>query len=192
MRITSGLWKGYPLQYPTDRRLRPTQEKVRSGIFNSLQSQLEGARVLDLFCGTGSVAYEALSRGAGFVTLVDLELRYAALNRDDSIVRTPEELKDEMRSKIQLVRSSVRDFLKHPRSEFDMVFMDPPWDRPKLYPETLGQLVESGILRPAVLLVCEHPRRIKLTIPPELELVQVYSYSDTIVTVMRDASNLSR
>ncbi len=191
MRITSGKWKGYPLRYPTDLSFRPTQEKVRSAIYDRFQADVQGADMLDLFCGTGANAYEALSRGAQSVTLVDIDLRYAATNRDEILGRLSEDDRSVVGQTIHLVRSSVDKFLKAPRASYDLVMIDPPWDKPKWYAITLGMIAGSGILRPSGYLIVEYPRRIKLAVPSGLELVKTVSYSNTIVSVIQHASHLS-
>lgn len=74
-RITGGAWRGRRLSTPPDRLLRPTRAVVREALFNILGDRVAGARLVDLFCGAGTVGFEALSRGAEHVTFVDREPR---------------------------------------------------------------------------------------------------------------------
>lgn len=184
MRITSGEWKGFPLSYPKDRKFRPTQEKVRSAIFNVLQSRLEGSDFLDLYCGTGAMGFEAISRGAATVTMVDVDVRFAGRNRDASVARVASETQRGYQNRITLVRASARDYLKRYRATFDVIFMDPPWDQVALYEDTFRLLSGSDILRPDGVLICEHPKRLELTLPKGLAVGDRYSYSDTVVSMI--------
>src|ERR1700755_2144959 len=80
MRVIAGELKGQQLVAPRGWKVRPTSERVREAIFSSLGPQVEGAAVLDLYCGTGALAIEALSRGAARATLVDRDTRPALGN----------------------------------------------------------------------------------------------------------------
>ena len=74
-RVTGGEWRGRLLSTPREQLLRPTRAMVREALFNILGDRIAGARVVDLFCGAGTVGFEALSRGAAHVTFVDRERR---------------------------------------------------------------------------------------------------------------------
>ncbi len=154
MRIIAGELKGQRLVAPRGWKVRPTSDRVREAVFSTL-GDIAGARVLDLYCGTGALAIEALSRGAGSATLVDRDTRPALGN--------VERLGLEERA--ELVRSDVSRWLAArsdggPASRFDLVFVDAPYrlaDRvgqeldtqlPSLLTEEGRAIVESGARGP--------------------------------------------
>ena len=184
MRVTSGEWKGFPLDFPKDRTFRPTQEKVRAAVFNILQSQIRGADFLDLYCGTGAMGFEAISRGASTVTLVDTNSRFAEKNRDASVARLLPETQDETRRRITVVSATVPDYLRQVNQSFDVIFMDPPWDQEGLYKDTFRLIAGSDILRLDGVLCCEYPKRLEFALPSGLAIGHQYAYSDTRVSMI--------
>ena len=152
MRITGGAARGRSLRAPRGSRVRPTADKVRAAIFNILQNrtEIEGRHWLDLFCGTGAVGLEALSRGAAHVVLVDGSRESCRVARENltrsgfadrgEIRRLP--LPEGLRP---LERSGLR---------FDGVFVDPPY-RQGLAQATLERLGEGILLAPGALVVVE-------------------------------------
>jgi 16S rRNA (guanine966-N2)-methyltransferase len=155
MRVIAGELGGRRLLAPRGWKVRPTSDRVREAIFSVLGAKVEGARVLDLYCGTGALAIEALSRGAGHATLVDRDTR-PALGNVESLA---------LRDRVELVRSDVARWLsgrpESPRPpRFDLVFVDAPYrlaDRvgqelnthlPHLLAEDGRAIVESGAGRP--------------------------------------------
>jgi 16S rRNA (guanine(966)-N(2))-methyltransferase RsmD len=184
MRITSGKWKGFPLDYPKDRTFRPTQEKVRSAVFNVLQYQTSGADFLDLYCGTGAMGFEAISRGASTATLVDSNVRFAEKNRESSMSRLLPEAQVDARRQVTVVRSTVPDYLRKTHLSFDVIFMDPPWDQVGLYEDTFRLIAGSDILRLDGVLCCEYPKRLEFALPSGLAIGHQYAYSDTMVSMI--------
>lgn len=122
VRIIGGRWRGTRLPVADSPGLRPTSDRARETLFNWLQPALPGARVLDLFAGSGALGLEALSRGAAEALLVE---------RDPALARA---LEDSLRRldagpAAQVVRADAVDFLGAPlHGRFDIVFMDPPFD----------------------------------------------------------------
>jgi 16S rRNA (guanine(966)-N(2))-methyltransferase RsmD len=119
MRVIAGELKGQRLVAPRGHRVRPTSDRVREAVFSALGERVVGARVLDLFCGTGALAIEALSRGAGTATLVDRDTR-AALGNIERLG---------LRERTDLVRADVSRWLESVASDgrFDLVFVDAPY-----------------------------------------------------------------
>jgi len=161
MRVIAGELKGQRLVAPRGWQVRPTSERVREAIFSVLGGRVEGANVLDLYCGTGALAIEALSRGAETATLVDRDTR-AALGNVERLG---------LGERVSLVRADVGRWLgdgEHPR--FDLVFVDAPYklaDRvgqaldihlPRLLVEGGTAVVESAARR-ALRLDSLEPRR---------------------------------
>ena len=142
MRVISGRAGGIPLKLPkTD--LRPTMDLVRGAIFSSLGGGVEGASVLDLFAGTGSIGIEALSRGAAAATLVEAD-RKACSIINENLART--------RLQARVVCNDVFRFLesKLPPESVDFVFADPPYSKKDGDRDFAGELVRSPRL-PALL-----------------------------------------
>jgi 16S rRNA (guanine966-N2)-methyltransferase len=153
MRITGGVARGRLLRAPRGLRVRPTADKVRGAIFNLLAARTEitGANWLDLFCGSGAVALEALSRGAAHVTLIDESRDSCRVARQNLERAGFAEQADVRRLSLPrglriLERSGVR---------FHGAFVDPPYRR-GLSQVTLEALAGGELLCPGALVVVEH------------------------------------
>jgi len=154
MRIISGKFQRRIIKPPSNLPVRPTTDIAKEALFNILNNHFDfdGLRVLDLFAGTGSISYEFASRGAGRVVSVDSNPRCTAF-----IGSTIQSL--ELSQNMMVVRADVFKFLATCRSEFDIVFADPPFDLSDI--ETLPNLVlERKILVSGGWLVLEHPSRL--------------------------------
>jgi len=155
MRITAGRFKGRNLTPPKDMSVRPTSDKVRQAIFNILEHRdfkfpfrLEGARVIDLFAGTGALGLEALSRGARYCLFVEDAAESRALIRQNV-----EALGLTGASKIwrrDAAKLGPLDTLQ----PFDLAFLDPPYRKDLIAPALLG-LRDGGWLTSPALLVAE-------------------------------------
>jgi 16S rRNA (guanine966-N2)-methyltransferase len=151
MRIIAGELKGQRLAAPRGWKVRPTSDRVREAIFSAL-GDIGGAQVLDLYCGTGALAIEALSRGAASAVLVDRDTRPALGNVE----------RLGLDKRVELVRSDVPRWLESQAGteRFDLVFIDAPYrlaDRvgqeldtqlPRLLAEGGKAIVESGARGP--------------------------------------------
>jgi 16S rRNA (guanine(966)-N(2))-methyltransferase RsmD len=155
MRVIAGDLKGQRLVAPRGWKVRPTSDRVREAIFSALGARVPGARVLDLYCGTGALSIEALSRGAAAAVLVDRDTRPALGN----VQRLG------LEERAELVRADVGRWLGDVSSapaagKFDLVFVDAPYrlaDRvaqdlnthlPQLLSAGGRAVVESGARRP--------------------------------------------
>lgn len=118
MRIIAGAAKSLPIQVPRG-EVRPTQDRVREALFNILGSVIRGARVLDLFCGSGSVGIEALSRGATSARMVD-----ASRN---SVNMAKKNLERSGLSGGSVVLSDCLQFVRRDFAQYDIIFADPPY-----------------------------------------------------------------
>jgi 16S rRNA (guanine(966)-N(2))-methyltransferase RsmD len=149
VRIIAGTLKGRRLDAPTWPGLRPTSDKLRETLFNVLQGRLAGARVLDAFAGTGAVGVEAVSRGAAHVTFVEQDPRARALIAAN-LARCG------VSGGYTIERGSVEDVLGRLEPDYDVVFLDPPYDEADLGPAaTLG----VGCLAADGMCVLEHAAR---------------------------------
>lgn len=131
MRIISGKYRGRRLVSPADDRVRPTTDRIKETVFNILQWKVADARVLDLFCGSGALGIECLSRGAKEVVFADRSA--------DSVALTKTNLKG-MEGNYRVVAADFMGVLRSGRSKYDIVFIDPP------YKSGLGVLAVDGVL----------------------------------------------
>lgn len=156
MRIIAGQLKGRTLKPPAWTGLRPTSDRLRETLFNVLAPRLPGSRFLDVFAGTGAVGIEALSRGARAVTFVEADRRAQALI-DENLRRCG------VSEGCAIIRAAAPQALERlvgsPGFEpFDLVFLDPPYDRPPA--DILTEIAAlDGLVRPDGLVVMEHARR---------------------------------
>lgn len=156
MRIIAGTNRGRTLKAPKWDGLRPTSDKLRETLFNILQTRVGGARVLDVFAGSGAVALEALSRGAASATCVDSDRRAAGLIAENAAL-----CRDQDRCVI--IRDVVeRALLKPlPGGPFDIVVLDPPYD----YAHLDAAVANAATQRAADgIVILEHASRV---IPPQ-------------------------
>ena len=156
LRVASGKEKGRKLR--SLKSLRPTEEQVRTALFNSLAIKLEGARFLDLFAGTGVVGIEALSRGAREAWFVDRARKCIELIKENL-----RECHFEEKGKVFLTdaRKAVSLFSKK-GERFDIIFLDPPYKRVDLLVETLQLIGEEEILAEGGICVAQHLSNILL------------------------------
>lgn len=171
MRIISGKWRGRSLFFPKSKAVRPTQDRVREAIFSKLQGASEQARVLDLCCGTGSLGLEALSRGAGSAHFVDVQTQVVKRN----IAHL------DCQSQSSVITQRAPTFLKRTSLQFDLIFLDPPWQETALYEASLKAIYDNDILSDNGQLVVEFRRG---SPPNEVEFSSVSTYGDTAVTVL--------
>lgn len=165
MRIISGKFKNRSLASP-EKGVRPTSDKVRGALFSSLQDVVSGAKVLDIFAGSGAVGIEAMSRGASSVTFV-------------------EKSTDALTSNVKLLESGSyriinKDFFKVKLSgSFDFIFIDPPYGE---YPvaDVIKIIFENNLLADNGILVYEESSRLKIDFQLlKLELFKDRVYGDT-------------
>lgn len=151
LRLIAGEYRGLRLATLRGKRMRPTAERVREAIFNIVGFDLSGLWVLDLFAGTGAMGLEALSRGAGFVVMVDQHpAAFRLIGRNLAACGNPQNAKV---YKLDL-RRGLKGFTRHGYL-FDLVFMDPPYGR-GLSQRCLEQLGKGTLLNPAATVVSEH------------------------------------
>ena len=137
MRIISGTAGGIPLRIPSH-NVRPTMEMVRGAIFSALGERVAGAKVLDLFSGSGAFGIEALSRGAATATFVDDHPKAIAAIKAN-LVKT--------RLEATVVRSDVFRFLKRTEQIFDLIFADPPYSKRPKDRDLAAELIASPALK---------------------------------------------
>ena len=177
LRIIAGELGGRRIDAPAGRRTRPTMERVREAWFSAIQGRLYGARVVDLFAGSGALGIEALSRGAREVHFVESDRDAAGVIR-----RNLRELGVEGRGTV--VRRDCFDFLadRFPeRERYDLALGDPPYDG-----DAAVRLVRAFAERPFAELLCvEHAPDVEPELREELEPVWHRRYGDSALSFFR-------
>lgn len=149
VRIIGGRWRSRKLRFPSVEGLRPTPGRVRETLFNWLRDDLEGAACLDLYAGSGALGFEAVSRGARRVVMVDtVPSVLRALKENCEKLAAPE---------VSLRGEGAIDYLKGPPEPFDLVFLDPPFCKNWLR-RAATLLERGGWLTPRALIYLEGER----------------------------------
>ena len=183
MRIISGTARGRKLKEPQGMDTRPTTDKVKESLFNIIQFELEGRRVLDLYAGTGQLGLEALSRGAERCVFVDQRREAAALVKENIKL-----CRFEDRSRV--VQEESLSFLSACREKFDVVFLDPPYQS-GLLEKSLEQLIRFDILREHGIIVCESGTEWTLpALEPPYEAGREYRYGQIKLSLCRRAGSV--
>lgn len=186
MRIITGISRGTKLETLSGDATRPTTEMAKEGIFSSIQFEIEGRRVLDLFAGSGQMGLEALSRGAAHCVFIDNSA--AAI---DIIKKNAQKTK--LFSSCRISCIDVTEYLKSITGKdikFDYIFVDPPYDL-NLCPEVVKKIFKSGCLHENTLIYCESDSDdfdlsvINDSVFGQAELVKMYKYGKTYVHVIR-------
>src|SRR5579871_1296238 len=184
MRIVGGRFGGRTLAAPRSQSVRPTSDRLREAIFNILAHRygdpVAGARVIDLFAGTGALGLEAMSRGATFALFVDDGAEARALIRQNV-----ETLGLGGATRI-FRRDATRLGAAHPNQPFALVFMDPPY-RKGLAEASLTSLREGGWLAPDAVVVVEEAVDARFTTPKGYAEIERRRYDDTEFMVLRAA-----
>jgi 16S rRNA (guanine966-N2)-methyltransferase len=183
MRIIGGNRRGLKLadvgEGDAAAHLRPTSDRVREAIFNLLinahGNPVTGARVLDLFAGTGALGLEALSRGAAAATFIDDGKTAAALIRANIA-------KMRVEGETRLLRLDATRLTPNPGDPFTLVFLDPPYGK-GLGEAALTSVLTGGWLAPGAVVVWEEGAA--PVVPARLEQVDQRKYGDTVVTLLR-------
>ena len=175
IRITGGEDRSRLLETPNTTLTKPTMDRVREGVFSALGDDVRGAKVLDLFAGSGSYGFEALSRGAESATFVDSS--YDAIK---VLRRNAEVLK---RSNISIKISDVLSFLSGNPGNFDIVFADPPY-KLEVYEEVVKLLTERNILSENGIIVLESERDLNID-ETLFKKVKKYKYGLAKIYIIR-------
>ncbi len=174
MRIVAGRWGGRRLSSPKGTATRPTSDRVREALFSILGDFVQGARVLDLFAGSGALGLEALSRGAATATFVDSAAAAVAAVKANL---------EALAGDAEVRRSDALRFLRAAPGEtrqYDLVLLDPPYRQAERLGRELSEALPA-VLAPAALVVCESDRRAPL--PLDLPLTDERRYGDTLIRI---------
>ncbi|MDO5343597.1 MAG: 16S rRNA (guanine(966)-N(2))-methyltransferase RsmD [Candidatus Saccharibacteria bacterium] len=176
VRIIAGQYGGRFIQTPPGSATHPMGERVRSALFNSLGDLVQGARVLDVFAGSGAIGLEALSRGAQSVTFVERD-RVAQKVLAENI----RELAVQEQSIV--INTTVANWLESMSvtEEFDLIFADPPYHKPQF--STISRLF--GLLKPGGTMLLSHPGIGEVPIQNGIVVVDNRSYGGAHLTRFR-------
>ena len=178
MRVITGSARGRKLQTLEGDSVRPTTDMVKEAMFSIIHFDVEGARVLDMFCGCGQLGIEALSRGAKNAVFVDEREDACKLIREN-IKRTGFETQS------QVVRSDYSTYLKKCGLKFNLILLDPPYAEVFLE-NALKRITEIDILQSGGIIVCERP--VGKELPLEYSgytRSKDYKYGKTLITIYR-------
>ena len=184
MRVVGGSLRGRTLAAPRSQAIRPTADRLRESLFNILvhayDDAIGGARVLDLFAGTGALGIEALSRGAAFTLFVDDGAEARALIRENVATLG-------LGGTTRIFR---RDATKlgpaHPIEPFSLVFLDPPYGK-NLAEQALASAHAGGWLTPNALIVVEEAKKSAFTAPQGFAEIERRAYDDTEFVLLKSA-----
>ncbi len=180
MRIITGIARGTKLETLAGEDIvRPTTEMAKEGIFSSIQFDLEGRRVLDLFAGSGQLGLEALSRGAQSAVFVDA-------NSDAVDVVKKNAQKTKLFGSCRIVRMDYTEYLKRCSDTFHFIFIDPPYGL-NILPEVVKKILKADILAEDGIMICEcSSEELDMGALP-VELVKRYKYGKTYIHTFRKA-----
>jgi len=150
LRIIAGKFRGRKLNFPDVDGLRPTPDRVRETVFNWLQADIGSARCLDLFAGSGALGFEAVSRGAAKVTMVELDRQAARQLTENSQLLNAEQC--------QIEKKTAQQFLSTNHEQYDIVFIDPPY-KANLWTEISTQLMSTKCMAENAVIYMECPRK---------------------------------
>lgn len=171
MRIIAGIAKGRKLKSIENSEVRPTLDRVKEAIFNILGPLVQDCNILDLFAGFGNLGLEALSRGANKVTFVEKNYK------NSSIIKSNLELCN-FQDRGKVITEDVFTYLKRETVKFDMIFMDPPYQK-NLIENTLKKIVNINLIYNDSIIIGEMYHKITLKIPESLHIIKQKKYGDT-------------
>ncbi len=177
MRVITGTARGKRLiTVPGDELVRPTSEKVKEAVFSSIQFDIEGRRILDLFAGCGQLGIEALSRGAKSAVFVDasqVSLDVVKKNLNSTALS----------DKATVIRSDFALFTARCNDKFDIAFLDPPYNAGIL--NTALEAV-SPLMSDYGIIICEHPNdAVPVSTVKDFSLSKTYRYGKIMISIYR-------
>ena len=178
MRVIAGTARGTQLKTPEGMQTRPTIDRVKEALFSIIHFDLPGAKVLDLFGGTGQLGIEALSRGAASATFVDQAEPACRLIKENL-------RRAKLENGARVVRGDYMEYLSRCREEYDIILLDPPYAEVFLE-NALKRIAEIDILRSGGIIVAERP--VGKDLPwefPGFTRSKDYKYGTVLLTLYR-------
>ena len=180
MKIISGIYGGRRLEAPKNSDIRPTSDKIRGAIFNMIASRidLDGAHILDAFCGSGALGLEALSRGGAFCTFIDQSrISLNLCKRNATTLDLYEQADFHLKDTIKFLR-------KASNIAYDLILLDPPYCKDLILP-TLHALVAAKAITHTALIVIESEKQWTVPLPENFISATEKIYGDTKVALAR-------
>ncbi|HCG35136.1 MAG TPA: 16S rRNA (guanine(966)-N(2))-methyltransferase RsmD [Clostridiales bacterium] len=179
MRIITGTARGIRLESPRGDAVRPTTEIAKEGLFSSIQFEMEGRRVLDLFAGSGQLGLEALSRGAALAVFVDSSAAAVDLVKKNA-------RKAGLFERCRVLHTDYAAYLKGFSGDpFDYIFVDPPYDMNAMV-EIIRKLLKCGCVGNHTWIFCEsNQEELDVSALPEVENAKRYKYGKTYVHAVK-------
>ena len=181
LKISGGILRGRYVKTVKGSKLRHTSSRVRLALFSILGSAVEGSEFLELFCGSGIISIEALSRGASFATLVDVSRRSMKCAMENlrilDLTEKAEFLNMDFRRAVTYLEQSGR--------KYDIIFADPPYNRGycKILLDDLSEHID--ILKPNALIILEHHRKESFRIPNVFTVHKSKNFGDTKLLILK-------
>jgi 16S rRNA (guanine966-N2)-methyltransferase len=182
VKIIAGSLKGRNIPFLRNADYRPSTGKLREAIFNILASGeygmrgvLNNANMLDLFCGTGGISFEAISRGVASSTLIDREIKYLDLAKNTAVDFGIEQQMTFIRADIYKLNTA--------ETKYNLVFMDPPY-KDNIFNSVLKILLTKNWLQNDALIVIESAKKVKLKYPVSFRLVDERSYGSSKLSIL--------
>lgn len=175
MRIISGTRRGQKLIEFEGMDIRPTTDRVRESVFNLIQEFVYGAKVLDLFSGSGALSFEALSRGAESAVCVDIDKRSLEVISENA-------KKLRFSENVTIVNDSAENFIRKRNDKFDIIFLDPPYNKGFIKP-VIEKILEQKILEDDGVIVLESDSVDEHGEMEGFSIIKQRKYGRTFVTV---------
>ena len=188
MRIISGKFRGKKLIKFNKQGIKPTTDKTRESIFNIVISYLqineknnnlpfEGFNVLDIFAGTGALGLEAISRGAENVTFIEK-------SRDNLHVlyKNVDHLK--VSKNVEIIKRSIRK-VKKIDGQFDLIFMDPPYQMDLIIKKTLKKILDFKITKKETVIIIEYAKNKEIVIPKDFKIIKKKDYGNSSIALIK-------
>lgn len=183
MRIIAGKYKNRKIDSLKDATYRPSTDKLRQALFSILSSgefinqpAFLGVDILDLFAGSGSLSFEALSRGARSATLIDREASYLAAIKAFAT-------KLQITSQIKLVQNDATN-LPLAQQQYDLIFIDPPYNY-QVIDQLLNSLIKNAYLKDQAIIVIELPKKRDILLKENYHLIKEQSYGNSKLLILR-------
>jgi len=171
IRIISGKYKGRRISAPKNLPIRPTTDRAKEALFNILKNKvyIPSLKILDLYSGSGSIAYEFASRGARHITAVD---------KNYQVVKFIKKISEEFEFPIQVIKKDVVKFLEKTTEKYDFIFADPPYDmNPEILQKIVNMIFKKNILKTDGIFVLEHKEQLDFSHNPHFVEKRKYGIS---------------
>lgn len=179
MKVISGLYKGRIIEGFDMDGTRPTMERVKESLFATIQNNINGAVVLDLFSGSGNLGIEALSEGAKYAYLVDYNVKAAkTIKRNlDTIGITNAEV-------INMDYLKALNYLKDKDIKFDLIFLDPPY-KTSFIEKSIDLITKNNLLKEDGLIICESDSLYRIVYNDNYKIIKDKKYGDKWVVILK-------